>query len=90
MSALNTTGVASMTLTQRRAVIAIDVLTGEGARSGEVLAYGQIVCALTSGDAEIDTVSFVIRGEPLAVPRADGSLAGRELTIADYASLLDP
>jgi hypothetical protein len=79
-----------MTVTQRRAVIAIDEPAGAGARSDDVLAYGQIVCTLTGRGAEIGTVSFVSHGEPLAVPRPDGSLTGGELTISDYTSLLDP
>jgi hypothetical protein len=79
-----------MTVTQRRAVIAIDEPTGAGARSDDVLANGQIVYMPTGRGAEVGTVLFVSHGEPLAVPRADGSLTGGELTLADYASLLDP
>jgi spore germination protein GerM len=58
-------------------------------RSDEVLAYGQIVCTLTSRD-DVHTVSFLHDGQPLRVPRADGSLADGPLTRADYAELIAP
>jgi hypothetical protein len=58
-------------------------------RSDEVLAYGQIVCTLTSR-ADVDTVSFLHDGQPLRVPRADASLSGGRLTGADYADLVLP
>jgi hypothetical protein len=60
----------------------------KGCRSDEVLAYGQMVCALTSQGADVGTVSFASGGQPLAVPRADGSLVAGALTIADYADPL--
>jgi hypothetical protein len=88
-SALTTMNVVSMTVTNRRATVIIGVRTNQGARSDEVLAYGQIVCTLTSQGADVGTVSFLSGGMPLAVPRADGSLADSGLTIADYAGLLD-
>jgi hypothetical protein len=81
--------VLGMTIINRRATVSIAMPTEQGARSDEVLAYGQIVCTLTSQGAEVGTVSFVTGSEPLAVPRADGSLADGSLTIADYAGLLD-
>ncbi|MEV4134642.1 GerMN domain-containing protein [Dactylosporangium sp. NPDC049742] len=56
-------------------------------RSDEVLAYGQIVCTLTSR-ADVDTVSFLHDGQPLRVPRADASLTDGRLTAADYADLV--
>ncbi|UWZ59680.1 GerMN domain-containing protein [Dactylosporangium aurantiacum] len=58
-------------------------------RSDEVLAYGQIVCTLTSR-ADVDTVSFLHDGQPLRVPRADASLSDGRLTGADYANLVLP
>jgi hypothetical protein len=45
-----------MTVTQRRAVIAIDEPTGAGARSDDVLANGQIVYMPTGRGAEVGTV----------------------------------
>jgi hypothetical protein len=88
-SALTTMTVTRMTVLNRRATVVIGEPSVPGARSDEVLAYGQIVCTLTSQGPEVGTVSFVSGGEPLAVPRADGSLSAGDLTIADYASLID-
>lgn len=88
-SALSTMRVDSMTVVQRRATVTISHPLGEAARSDEILAYGQIVCTLTSQGAEIGTVSFATAGRPLGVPRGDGSLSSQPLTIADYAGLLD-
>jgi spore germination protein GerM len=59
----------------------------EGLRTDDVLAFGQIVCTLTS-QFEIGTVTFTSDGEPLTVPRADASLADGPVTIADYVGLL--
>jgi len=88
-SALSTMEVIGMTIMNRRATVNIAESADQGARSDEVLAYGQIVCTLTSQGADVGTVSFVRGGEPLAVPRADGSLVDNSLTIADYAGLLE-
>ncbi|MEU8238328.1 GerMN domain-containing protein [Actinoplanes missouriensis] len=63
---------------------------GEGtARSDEVLAYGQIVCTLTSR-ADIGAVAFLRGGQPLQVPRGDGTLASGPLRAADYRTLIGP
>jgi hypothetical protein len=56
-------------------------------RSDEVLAYGQIVCTLTTR-TDVTAVSFVQGGQPVGIPRADGSLSRAPLTAADYASLV--
>jgi hypothetical protein len=87
-SALSTMTVGVTTIQQRRASVEIDEVSDQGARSDEVLAYGQIVCSLTSQGAEVGTVSFTRGGRPLAVPRGDGSLSTLPLTIADYSSLI--
>jgi hypothetical protein len=86
-SALSTTDVLHISVTGRRATV--DIGAGEGARSDETLAFGQIVCTLTSQGADVGTVAFLSDGTPLAVPRADGSLSDAPLTIADYSGLLD-
>ena len=59
------------------------------ARSDEILAYGQIVCSLTSR-AEVNSVVFTRDNERLEVPRADGSLTSGPLRGSDYASLIVP
>ncbi|MET8147867.1 GerMN domain-containing protein [Actinoplanes sp. NPDC049668] len=89
-SALSTMRINGMTVNQRRATVAINEPPDQAARSDEILAYGQIVCTLTSQGADVGTVSFTSAGRPLGVPRGDGSLSTQPLTIADYASLLDP
>ncbi len=70
---------------------AIDLGTrpDEAGRSDEVLAYGQLVCTLAARP-DVDTVSFRYNGQPVGVPRADGSLAQQPLTAADYADLIAP
>jgi hypothetical protein len=87
-SALTTTTVTNIDLAGRRATVTLGDRAGPGVRSDEVLAFGQIVCTLTSLP-DVGTVSFVADGAPLWVPRSDGSLADTPLTIADYSSLLD-
>jgi spore germination protein GerM len=59
----------------------------ETGRSDEVLAYAQVVCTL-SGLPGVTAVTFVRDGQPLPVPRADGSLTSMPLSRRDYASLL--
>ncbi|PRY20130.1 GerMN domain-containing protein [Pseudosporangium ferrugineum] len=59
------------------------------ARSDETIAYGQIVCTLTSR-ADVSSVVFTRAGEVLQVPRADGSLSRGPLRADDYASLIAP
>ena len=88
-NALSTMRIAGMTLSQRRASVAVGEPQDQGARNDEMLAYGQIVCTLTSQGAEVGTVSFTSGGRPLGVPRGDGQLSDEPLTIADYANLLD-
>nr|WP_306208625.1 GerMN domain-containing protein [Actinoplanes sp. RD1] len=85
-SALTTMTVTGMTLIDRRATIML--AGGQPPRSDEVLAFGQIVCTLTS-QTEVGTVSFTAEAQPLVVPRADGSLSDTPLTVADYSGLLD-
>jgi hypothetical protein len=87
-SALTAMTVTAVELAGRRATVTLGDRAGQGARSDEVLAFGQIVCTLTSLP-DVGTVSFAADGAPLWVPRSDGSLADTPLTIADYSSLLD-
>jgi hypothetical protein len=87
-SALTTTRISGMTVLQHRATVAVAEPAEHGARTDEMLAYGQIVCTLTSQGAEVGTVQFTSGGNALSVPRGDGSLSSEPLTIADYADLL--
>ncbi|MDH6463718.1 hypothetical protein M2302_003915 [Micromonospora sp. A200] len=78
---------ASVMLAGSQAQVAVNEAADDAGRSDEVLAYGQIVCTLTSRH-EVTTVAFLRDGAPLGVPRADGSLAVQPLTRADYAPLI--
>jgi spore germination protein GerM len=61
--------------------------TTESGRNDEVLAYAQVVVTLTALPA-VTGVRFLRDGQPLEVPRADGSLARVPLTRRDYTTLL--
>ncbi|GAA2626405.1 hypothetical protein GCM10010399_67370 [Dactylosporangium fulvum] len=66
---------------------AVVTVGGTTIRNDEVLAYGQVVCTLAARD-DVDRVRFVQDGQPLEVPRADGSLTSDPLTSADYVTLM--
>jgi spore germination protein GerM len=87
-TALATTALV-VNLPGRQSIAAVEVSeAGEGtARSDEVLAYGQIVCTLTSR-ADIAAVAFLRGGESLQVPRGDGTLSSQPLRAGDYRSLI--
>lgn len=69
-------------------VVPLRALPDEGiVRSDEVLSYAQVVATLTALP-DVRSVVFTRDGEPLPVPRADGSLADAPLTRRDYAQLL--
>jgi hypothetical protein len=72
-----------------RATVQVSEAEEGFARSDDVLAYGQIVCTLTSR-ADISAVSFRRDGKPLQVPRADGTLSTGPLNVVDYRSLIGP
>ncbi|MCW3845013.1 GerMN domain-containing protein [Micromonospora yasonensis] len=79
--------VAGATATGTVAMVDVREAGDETGRSDEVLAFGQIVCTLTHR-SDVDSVAFRRDGQPLAVPRADGSLSALPLTAADYRPLL--
>ncbi|MFR9777193.1 GerMN domain-containing protein [Micromonospora sp. MS34] len=82
-----TVTVAGASATGTVAMIDVREAGEETGRSDEVLAFGQIVCTLTHR-ADVDSVAFRRDGQPLEVPRADGSLSSLPLTAADYRPLL--
>lgn len=88
-SALSTASHVTMTLAVGRATVDIGDRADQALRSDDVIAFGQIVCTLTA-QLPVGTVKFTSGGEPLRVPRADGVLTEEPLTIADYATLLEP
>lgn len=84
-----TVTVAGVRLTGTLAEVDVREAGDETGRSDEVLAFGQIVCTL-AGRGDVDSVSFRRDGQPLDVPRADGSLSRQPLSAADYLSLVGP
>jgi hypothetical protein len=58
-----------------------------GGRTDDILAIGQIVCTLDAR-TDVDTVRFLLDGQVLSVPRADGSLTELPLTTTDYRVLI--
>ncbi|HEX8631123.1 MAG TPA: GerMN domain-containing protein [Catenuloplanes sp.] len=61
----------------------------ESGRRDAVLAYGQIVCTLTTR-SDVKSVVFHHDGRRLGIPRADLSLTTDPLTAADYTALTAP
>jgi spore germination protein GerM len=87
-TALATTALAvSLPPGDPTAVVEVGPADEAASRSDEVLAYGQIVCTLTSR-ADVAAVRFLREGRPLQVPRGDGILSGDPLRAADYVSLI--
>ncbi|MFC4018478.1 GerMN domain-containing protein [Micromonospora sp. GCM10011542] len=80
---------AGVTVTGNQARVAVDEPGDDAGRSDEVLAFGQIVCTLTSR-RDVTAVTFLRDGKPLGVPRADGSLSEQPLSRSDYAPLITP
>ncbi|WP_176308791.1 GerMN domain-containing protein [Micromonospora sp. NBS 11-29] len=82
-----TVAVAGATLGGTVATVDVRQAGEETGRNDEVLAFGQIVCSLTQRP-DVDSVAFRRDGQPLEVPRADGSVSALPLTAADYRPLL--
>ncbi|MDO3702982.1 GerMN domain-containing protein [Micromonospora sp. C28SCA-DRY-2] len=82
-------GGATVRITGAHAEVDVGAVDDEAGRSDEVLAFGQLVCTLTAR-TDVETVSFLRRGQPLGVPRADGSLSRQPLSAADYTDLITP
>lgn len=79
--------VSGVHVTDGQAIVELSATTDNTARNDEVLAYAQLVCTL-AGHADVTGVTFTHNGQPVGVPRADGSLTQGPLTAADYATLL--
>jgi hypothetical protein len=84
---LGTTVLATVAVSGGQANVELGDTTLETGRTDDVLAYGQIVCTLSTLDG-VRTVSFTQAGLPLRVPRGDGPLTQEPLTLADYANLI--
>lgn len=81
--------VAAARQTGTRVEVDVREAQDETPLSDGVLAFGQIVQTLVARD-DVDTVTFTSGGQPLGIPRADGSLSEQPLTAADYAALTVP
>ncbi|MEV0002708.1 GerMN domain-containing protein [Micromonospora sp. NPDC050980] len=82
-----TVAVAGATLAGSVATVDVREAGQDVGRNDEVLAFGQIVCSLTQRP-DVDSVAFRRDGQPLEVPRADGSVSALPLTAADYRPLM--
>jgi len=85
---VGTNQVGPVTVTGGYAIVEITVPVEGTVRNDEVLAYGQLVCTLTTQPG-VSAVSFQSGGEVVKVPRGDLSLSDMPLTKADYADLID-
>lgn len=76
-------GIAVVSVTRR--------LLSDTSKNNQILAIGQIVLTLTSMPGT-GQVQFVVDGVPIAVPRADGSIASatQPVTFDDYSTLVAP
>lgn len=79
--------VVGVRLNDGRATVELTDTLDETGRSDQILAFAQIVCTLAAKPG-VTAVSFTQDGQPVGVPRADGSLSESPATAADYASLL--
>lgn len=75
---------ARLRLDRDVAVVALDTDLGSSGRSDEVLALAQVVSTLDDNPL-VNAVRFEHLGQPLAVPRGDGSLTTGSVTVQDYA-----
>jgi len=55
----------------------------------QILALAQVVCTLTNVPA-VQQVRFTLGGDPVDIPRADGSLTSEPVSRRDYRSLFQP
>jgi spore germination protein GerM len=82
-----TTTVDSIKLTGTQVTVELGADTDDARRSDELFAYGQIVCTITARP-DVTSVRFTRNGQPIGIPRADGSLSKQPLTATDYQSLI--
>ncbi len=71
------------------ATVSVPTAADTSARSDAVLGFGQVVLTLTALST-VDGVLFEQDGQPLQVPRADGSLSTGPLRRLDFRELIDP
>ena len=76
----------SVTVNGTTAVIDVTSAFVEVAGQEQILALAQVVLTATTVTG-ITEVRFALEGQPVDVPRADGTLSSGSLTAADYAAL---
>jgi spore germination protein GerM len=86
-SALLGGDVAGVRVSGGRATVELTEMLDDSGRTDQILAFAQVVCTLTA-KPDITSVAFTHAGQPVGVPRADGSLSQAPATAADYASLV--
>jgi hypothetical protein len=80
--------VSTVTMVNHVAHVELADPTAAGnARNDDQLGYAQLVCTLTTRP-DIVGVVFTRDGQPIGVPRGDGSLSTGPLSGADYANLI--
>ncbi len=66
--------------------VRLDTAFRDGAVPDQATAFAQVVFTLTA-DSGVRRVAFLVDGEPVAIPRPDGSLTAGAVTRSDFASL---
>ncbi|WP_144127909.1 GerMN domain-containing protein [Catellatospora sichuanensis] len=82
-----TTAINSATDAAGSATVELSTALEGTGRSDDVLAFGQLVCTLSSRP-DINQVVFTRQGARVGVPRGNGSLTEDPLTCADYINLI--
>lgn len=72
-----------------RGIASVDLRSSVEDLSGrnQLLAFAQLVCTLTAQPG-IGSVAFTVDGQPIEVPRGDGSLTSGSVSRDAYASLI--
>lgn len=82
-----TTAINSATDAAGSATVELSTALEGTGRSDDVLAFGQLVCTLSSRP-DINQVMFTRQGQRVGVPRGNGALTEDPLTCSDYTNLL--
>ncbi len=86
---VGTTAINSATDAAGSATVELSTALEGTGRSDDVLAFGQLVCPLSSR-SDIKQVVFTRQGARVGVPRGNGALAEDPLTCTDYENLIAP
>lgn len=74
-------------VTGSTAIIDLDPSFADALAADQILALAQLVLTATA-QTGVKQARITVKGEPIQVPRGDGSLTSSPLTAADYRSLL--